>query len=117
MCDEGFIWNPSNCECECNKSCDVGEYLVYKNCKCRKRIIDKLVEKCSENVYENETLDIISLDAIPLNVYKKMCSSCMILFVVFLITSIFICCVFIYFYWYLRKYNISTNFSVGYLNI
>ena len=19
MCDKGFIWNPSNCECECDK--------------------------------------------------------------------------------------------------
>ena len=52
ICDKGFIWNPSNCECECDKSCDIGEYLDYKNCKCRKRIIDKLVEECSENIYE-----------------------------------------------------------------
>ena len=27
---KGFIWNPSNCECECDKSCDIGEYLDYK---------------------------------------------------------------------------------------
>ena len=47
MCDKEFIWNPSNCECECDKSCDIGEYLDYKNCKCRKKIIDKLVEECS----------------------------------------------------------------------
>ena len=63
----------------------------------------------------NETLDVI-----PLNVYKKVCSSCMkyiVLLVVFLITSICICCVFIYFYWYLKKDNMNTNFSVGYLNI
>ena len=26
-CDEGFIRNPSNCECECDKSFNVGEYL------------------------------------------------------------------------------------------
>ena len=26
MCDKGFIWNPSNCEFECDKSCDKGEY-------------------------------------------------------------------------------------------
>ena len=26
VCDKGFIWYTSNCECECNKSCDVGEY-------------------------------------------------------------------------------------------
>ena len=71
MCDKGFIWNPSNCECECDKSCDVGEYLDYKNCKCTQRIIDKLVEECSENTYKNETLDIIPLDSISLYVYKK----------------------------------------------
>ena len=27
MCDKGFIWNPSNCECECDKSCDIGEII------------------------------------------------------------------------------------------
>ena len=115
MCDKGFVWNPSNCECECDKSCDVGEYLDYKNCKCRKRIIDKLVDECSKNIYENETLDVI-----PLNVYKKVCNYCMayiVLFVVFLITSIRICSVFFYFEWYLKKDNITTNSSVGYLSI
>ena len=55
-CDKGFIWNPSNCECECNKSCDVGEYLDYKKCKCRKRLIDQLVEECSENIDGNELI-------------------------------------------------------------
>ena len=63
----------------------------------------------------NETLDVI-----PLNIYKKVCNSCMVyiaLFVIFLITSICICSVFIYFHWYLKKDNISTIFSVGYLNI
>ena len=37
VCDKGFIWKPSNCECECYKSCDVSEYLDFKNCKCRKK--------------------------------------------------------------------------------
>ena len=83
MCDKGFIWNLSNCECECDKLCDDGEYLDYKNCKYRKRFIDKLVEECSENIdgnkiIYNETLDVISLSAIPLNVYKKMCGSCVL---------------------------------------
>ena len=94
MCDKGFIWNPSNCECECDKSCDVGEYLDYKNCKCTKRIIDKLVEECSENIDGNEMLYNETLDVIPLNVYKKMCSSCMVYIVLFalsLIASICIC--------------------------
>ena len=54
----------------------------------------------------NETLNAITLDVITLNVYKRVCSSCMVyilLFFVFLITSICICCVFIYFYRYLKK--------------
>ena len=37
LCDKGFIWNPCNCECEYNKSCDIGEYLYYKNCKFREK--------------------------------------------------------------------------------
>ena len=50
VCDKGYAWNPSNCECECDKSCDFGEYLDYENCKCRKRLVDKLVEECDENI-------------------------------------------------------------------
>ena len=33
---EDAIKNPSNCDCECDKLCDVREYLDYKICKCRK---------------------------------------------------------------------------------
>ena len=120
ICDKGFVWNSNNCACECAKSCDIGEYLDYKSCECRKRIIDKLVEECSENIYENETLDIIPLNAIPLNIYKKVCNYCVVyivIFIIFLIESIWICSVFIHFHWYLKKDNISTNSSVGYLNI
>ena len=54
VCDKGFIWNPSNCECECDKSCDIGEYLDYESCKCRKKLVGKLVEKCTENVEEEK---------------------------------------------------------------
>ena len=50
ICDKEFIWNTSNCECEYDKSCDVGEYLDYENCKCRKRLVRKLLEECTENV-------------------------------------------------------------------
>ena len=27
ICGKGFNWNPSNCKCECDKLCDVWEYL------------------------------------------------------------------------------------------
>ena len=52
VCDEGYIWNPSNSECKCDNSCDVGEYLQYANSKCRKRLVDKLVDECTENLEE-----------------------------------------------------------------
>ena len=95
--DKGFIWNPSNGECECNKSCDIGEYLDYKNSVCRNSLVDKLVEECtvtdSNNIYD-ETLDTISSDD---------CASCtlyVVLFAVFLTTSVIISSSFIFFYWY-----------------
>ena len=54
ICDKGLIWNPSNCECKRDKSYDVGEYLDYANCKCRKRLIDKLIEECGEIIDEKK---------------------------------------------------------------
>ena len=50
ICDKGFIWNPSNCECECDKNCDFSEYLDYENCKCRKKLVDKLIDECTETI-------------------------------------------------------------------
>ena len=38
VCDKGYIWNPSNCEWECDKSCDIGDYLEYKSCTCKKKV-------------------------------------------------------------------------------
>ena len=28
VCDKGFIWNPSNCEYESDKSCSIGKIMV-----------------------------------------------------------------------------------------
>ena len=52
VCDRRYIWILSNYGCEYDKSCDVGECLDYKNCKCRKKLVDKLVEECNEIVEE-----------------------------------------------------------------
>ena len=97
MCNKGFIWNPSNCVCECDKSSDVRECLDYKNCKCRNKLVDKLVEECSENINGNKMLHNDNCN------YKKVCNFCIIyivLFTVFFITRICISSVFIYFQWY-----------------
>ena len=37
--DKGFSWNPSNCECECDKSCGIGGCLDYKSCACKKLLL------------------------------------------------------------------------------
>ena len=39
VCDKGYAWNPSNCKCDCDKSCNIGEYLDYENCTCKKRLV------------------------------------------------------------------------------
>ena len=57
--DKGYAWNPSNCECECDKSCCVGEYLDYQNCTCKKRLVDKLVDECGENIDESKLTGIV----------------------------------------------------------
>ena len=69
MCDKGFIWNPSNCDCECDKSF-VGEYLDYKNCKCRKKLVDKLVEESAENIDEMKMTMSMKMSANVLAQFK-----------------------------------------------
>ena len=56
--DKGFIFNPSNCESECDKSCNIGQYLDYSDCRCKKKLIDPLIEKCSENDNETKIVNI-----------------------------------------------------------
>ena len=42
-CNEGFIRKPSKCECEYDRSFDVGRYLDYESCKCRKKLTDRRI--------------------------------------------------------------------------
>ena len=95
VCDKEYIWNPSNCKCECDKSCDFGEYLDYENCKCRKKLVDKLVDEGTETFEEVKLAE-------NENSYK--CSSCTVytvLFWIFFTINIGgIGAYFVYFYWY-----------------
>ena len=102
VCDKGLIWNPSNCECKCYKSCDFSEHLDYKNCKCKKRLVDKLVEKCIGNIEETRLVEITS--AKNENEYK--CSSCtlyIVLYSIFFTINVGIGSYFLYFHCYLKK--------------
>ena len=72
--------------CECDKSCDVGEYLDCENSKCRKRLIDKLVEECTENI------DEAKITGMTLFEHENECvcsyTICVVLAVIVLIISI-----------------------------
>ena len=85
VCDKGYIWNPSTCSCECGKLCDIGQYLDYKNCICRKSIVDKLVDECinvvDEDIRHNKTLSIHPNDCPSRTPY-------IVLFVIFLSISL-----------------------------
>ena len=98
VCDKGFIWNPSNWECECDKSCDVGEYLDYSNCKCRKKLVNKLVEECIKNVDEAKITEITE--------NKHKCSSCtlyILLFSIIFTINFGIVTCFVYSHCYLKN--------------
>ena len=103
VCDKGFIWNPSNYECECNKTCDVGEYLDYEDCKCRKKLVDRLVDECTETVEEVKLVKITLTE--KENSYE--CSSCtryIVLFWIFSTTNVGgVGSYFVYFHGYLKN--------------
>ena len=102
VCDKGFIQNPSNCEYECDKSSDIGNYLNYSNGKCRKKLFDKLVEECTKNIDEVEITEITQAENERGNKYSS-CTLYIVLFSIFYTISIGITIYFGYFYWYLKK--------------
>ena len=108
VCDKEYIWNPSNCACECDKLCDIGQYLDYENCVCRKSIVDKLVEECI-NVIDGDTIynEILSID--PNDCPSR--TPYIVLFSVFLLITVIVESTFIYFHWYKNKRLERKDFS------
>ena len=103
MCYKRFIWIQSNCECQCDKSSDIGEYLDYQNCICRKKLVDKLVEECTETVEEVKLVKITSANE-GKNKYKSSsCTLYIMLFSVTFTTNVGIGSYFLYLHWYLKK--------------
>ena len=102
-CDKGYAQNPSNCECECDKSCDVGEYLDYENCKCRKRLVDKLADECTENIDEEVKI---------LDNNENKCNSCIlhiVLFSIFFTINVVIATYFVHYKYMNRNKCLSNN--------
>ena len=51
VCDKGFIFNPSNCKWECDKFCNISQYLDYSDYKCKKKIIHLIAEECLDDAW------------------------------------------------------------------
>ena len=101
--DSEFIWNPSVFICECNKYCDMYEYLDHKNCICRGKMAESLTEKWEKNI--NETLDVISSS----DNYKKTYDSCVVYIVLISVFLLINISMVIYVYLFLYLNNRSTN--------
>ena len=106
VCDKRFICNPSNCECECDKVCDMCEYLDYENCKCSKKLVDKLVDECTEAVEEVKLAKITLPENESGNKYSSCTMHIVLMIVVFTIFT-GITTYFVYYNWSLIQNNVS----------
>ena len=99
--------NPSNCKCECDKSCNTSQYLDYLDCKCKKKIIDLIVEKCTE--YDNKTKIVNKTDnktdskIIATKTVKNSCKVYIILTLISIAISAVYAIYFVYYNWFLIK--------------
>ena len=88
-CAKEYTWNSSICECQCDKWCKSGQYLDHKNCVCKNKLADRLIEECTCVI--NETMinnkDNINND----NTYLILFIVFLIGFIVFLIGFIYYC--------------------------
>ena len=107
VCDKGYVWNQSNCECGCDKSCNIDEYLDYSSCKCRKKLIDPLVEECTENIDETKLVNIIVE-----NENNSRCTSYLVYKVLFFIFFIISCGIIICFVYH--KYVNRIKYDLPY---
>ena len=85
-------------------------FRLWKNRKCRKKLVDKFVEECTETVKEVKVAKItLSEDK-----NKHKCSSCTLYIALFLILFTInteIGTYFIYFHWYFKKDVTYIRFS------
>ena len=95
--DKGYTWNPSTCECQCDMWCKSGQYLDHKNCVCKNKLVDRLIEECTSII--NETM-INNKDSSNNNTLRNVFIG---LFSVAVLIGIICFCVFAYFRWFKGK--------------
>ena len=93
-------------ECECDKNCDFSEYLDYENCKCRKKLVGKLIDECTETIEEVKLAETTIFENENENKYGSCKVHIVLMILVFTIfTGITI--YFVYYNWSLIKNNVS----------
>ena len=108
-CNKG--WNPSTCTCECDMWCKPGQYLDYKKCVCKNRLIGQVISKCTSLINEtmmNNKTSIVNDDATK-NIFIG-------LFSVLLFIGIVCFCVFAYFKWIKGKKLFEKRFENKHFN-
>ena len=90
-CNKGYTWNPSTCACEWNMWCKPGQYLDYKKCICKNKLVGKVISKCTSIINESmmdDKKNIVNDDTA--NIFIS-------LFLVLLFIELICFCVFAYF--------------------
>ena len=93
-----ITWNPSICECQCDKWSKSGQYLDHKNCVCKNKLIGRLIviNKDSDNKDSgNNTLQNVFIG----------------LFSVAVLIGIICFCVFAYFKWFKGKKLFKSKYA------
>ena len=91
-CDKGYTWKPSTCACECDMLCEPVQYLDYKKCVCKNKLIGRVIAKCTNVINEimmNNKKDIAN-DNTKTNIFIGLFSVVMFIIIVCL-------CLFAYF--------------------
>ena len=112
VCDKGYMWNPGTCSCKCDRYRETGQYLDYKNCVCRKKIIDDLIEQCT-SIFDIQ----IKNNALSEKSDESSSHIYFILFIVFLVLFILFLVGFIYYWRKDNTKNISKKLYTIYPNI
>ena len=83
------MWNPSTCECHCDKWYKSSQYLDHKNCVCKNKLNGRVIEECTSAI--NETMINNKESGNNNNTYSILSIKFLIGFIAFLIGFIYYC--------------------------
>ena len=110
-CNKGYMWNPSTFACECDMWCKPGQYLDYKKCVCKNKLIGKVISECTSLINEsmmNNKMSITNNDTTE-NIFIG-------LFSVLMFAGITCFCVSAYFKWNKGKKLFKKRFENKHFN-